>query len=89
MISTDLNWSQLISTEQNYLKNFFGYLKLNIVGDKIVNFLDLKITLNEITNKLNFNLHLTLEYLILNTNELIGFLNSIYQINHLYQFYDS
>ena len=42
----------------NILKNFFGYLKLNVVGGKIVNFLDLNINLNSLTNKLNFSLYI-------------------------------
>ena len=40
----------------NFLKFFFGYLKLNVVGGKTVNFLDLNISLNPITYKLKFNL---------------------------------
>ena len=36
----------------NFLKFFFGYLKLNVAGGKIVNFLDLNISLNPITNQL-------------------------------------
>ena len=42
----------------NILKNFFGYLKLNVVGGKTVNFLDLNINLNSLTNKLNFSLYI-------------------------------
>ena len=41
----------------NFLKFFFGYLKLNVVGGKTVNFLDLNISLNPITNQLHFNLY--------------------------------
>ena len=33
----------------NFFKFFFGYLKLNVVGGKTVNFLDLNISLNPIT----------------------------------------
>jgi hypothetical protein len=39
------------------LKFHFGYLKLNVVGGKTVNFLDLVIGLNSLTNKLKFNLY--------------------------------
>ena len=33
----------------NIFKNFFGYLKLNVVSNLTVNFLDLSIKLNTIT----------------------------------------
>ena len=42
----------------NILKFFFGNLKLNIVSSNIVIFLDLLISLNRITNKLIFSVHL-------------------------------
>jgi hypothetical protein len=35
--------------------NWFSDLKLNVVSDSSVNFLDLDISLNEFTNKLNFS----------------------------------
>jgi len=40
------------------LEFHFGYLKLNIIGGKTVNFLDLVINLNSFTNKLKFNLYI-------------------------------
>jgi hypothetical protein len=39
-------------------KNNFEYLKLNIVNDKTVQFLDLEISIDEILNKLNFSLYI-------------------------------
>jgi hypothetical protein len=39
------------------LDNHFGYLKLNIVEDESVNFLDLNISFDKITKTLNFNLY--------------------------------
>ena len=42
----------------NILKNHFGYLVLNVVGGKTVNFLDLVISLNPLTDKLKFNLYI-------------------------------
>jgi hypothetical protein len=40
------------------LEFHFGCLKLNIIGGKTVNFLDLVINLNSFTNKLKFNLYI-------------------------------
>ena len=54
------------------LKNAFGNLKLNIVSDKIVNFLDLNIKLDRITNRLVFSVFFketnTFSYLLIDSN---------------------
>jgi hypothetical protein len=42
----------------NILKFDFGYFKLNIVGGKTINFLDLVIGLDSLTHKLKFNLYI-------------------------------
>ena len=53
-------------------KNNFEYLKLNIVNDKTVQFLDLEISIDEILNKLNFSLYIkktnTFSYLNVKSN---------------------
>jgi hypothetical protein len=53
-------------------KNNFDYLKLNIVHDKKVQFLDLEISFDEIFNKINFSLYIkktnTFSYLNINSN---------------------
>lgn len=55
-----------------YLKNSFGYLKLNIVCEDIVNFLDLNISICKITNRLVFSLYIkptnTFSYLLTESN---------------------
>ena len=52
--------------------NNFGYLKLNICSSNIVNFLDLNISLNAITGKLNFSIYIkptnTFSYLLTSSN---------------------
>jgi len=54
------------------LKNNFEYLKLNIVNNKKVQFLDLEISIDEIINKLNFSLYIkktnTFSYLNVKSN---------------------
>ena len=56
----------------DYLKNSFGYLKLNIVCENIVNFLDLNISICKITNRLVFSLYIkptnTFSYLLTESN---------------------
>ena len=56
----------------NIFKNFFGYLKLNVISNTTVNFLDLSIKLNTITGNLIFNLYLkptnTFSYLLTSSN---------------------
>ena len=56
----------------NILKSHFGYLKLNIVSEEEVTFLDLKISLNKFTCKLDFNMYLkptnTFSYLLSTSN---------------------
>ena len=56
----------------NIFKNFFGYLKLNVISNKVVNFLDLLIRIDSITGKLIFSLYLkptnTFSYLLPNSN---------------------
>ena len=53
-------------------KNQFLNLKLNIVGGKVVSFLDLNISVNKLTNLLNFSLFLkptnTFSYLLTSSN---------------------
>ncbi len=53
-------------------KQNFGYLKLNIECNKKVNFLDLELSINKISNKLNFNLYIkptnTFGYLLPTSN---------------------
>ena len=57
----------------NIFKNFFGYLKLNVVSNLTVNFLDLSIKLNSLTGNLIFNLYLkptnTVSYLLTSSNQ--------------------
>jgi len=56
----------------NSLKDLFGNLKLNIVNNKSVIFLDLVLSINDITNKLDFSLYIketnTFQYVPSNSN---------------------
>ena len=58
--------------EINILKNHFDYLTLNIITQSSVNFLDLNITLNKVSGKLEFKLFLkptnTFSYLLNSSN---------------------
>ncbi len=60
------------SFDLNILKKAFGYLTLNVITNSTVNFLDLNITLDKITGKLNFSLYIkptnTFSYLLTNSN---------------------
>jgi len=62
-------------------KNNFEYLKLNIVNDKTVQFLDLEISIDEILNKLNFSLYIkktnTFSYLNVKSNHPTHFFKNI------------
>lgn len=65
----------IISTfklNSTHFQNFFSNLQLNIVIENEVNFLDLLISIDKITNKLNFNLYIkptnTFSYLQTNSN---------------------
>ena len=53
-------------------QNHFGYLKLNVIEDTIVNFLDLKISYNSLINKFEFSLYTkptnTFSYLLPSSN---------------------
>ena len=54
------------------LVNFFGYLKLNLVCDKVVNFLDLNISYDDLTRRFKFSLYIkptnTFSYLLTSSN---------------------
>ena len=56
----------------NILKENFGYLKLNIIYNNIVNFLDLNISLCKLTNTISFSLYIkptnTFSYLLTSSN---------------------
>jgi hypothetical protein len=58
--------------EDSFFNKYFGDLKLNIIRDKMVNFLDLYIKYDDITNSLEFSLFVkpthTNSYLSTNTN---------------------
>ncbi len=56
----------------NLLLNFFGYLKLNLVCDEIVNFLDLNISYDKTNKKMQFSMFIkptnTFSYLLTSSN---------------------
>ncbi len=58
--------------EIDILVNFFGYLKLNLVCDKVVNFLDLNISYDDLTRRFKFSLYIkptnTFSYLLTSSN---------------------
>ena len=56
----------------NEFKDNFGYLKLNVIHEKVIQFLDLEIYFDQIINKLNFSLYIkptnTFSYLDVKSN---------------------
>ena len=65
----DIFYASVVPLDKAQIANHFGYLKLNIVEDDTVNFLDLYISYDPpITNKYRFNLYTkptnTFSYLI-------------------------
>ena len=53
----DINLISKDSIDEQDFKSYFLNLKLNIVQSKIINFLDLEISFDSLTKKLNFSLY--------------------------------
>ena len=68
----DINLISKDSIDEQDFKSYFLNLKLNIVQSKIINFLDLEISFDSLTKKLNFSLYVkptnTFCYLHINSN---------------------
>ena len=77
----DIFYASTTPLDLNLFSNHFGYLKLNIVEGETVNFLDLYISYDELTNKFVFDLYTkptnTFSYLLPSSNHPVHIFKNI------------